>query len=778
MATFESRYTSLLQGVSQQIPRLRLPGQVCAQENKLSDMVTGVRRRPGAEYLSGFPMPGEDHTTVSAWDTDIGGSRVQVLVGTATGTVTLLGTSGEVLATLSSTYLQAGSVRSVRSATVGDEFFLLNTERTPTLNPVTGGVPPTRRGSFYVLAGAYSKTYSVTVKTGMGEFTATYTTPSGSGSGDAANTLPTKIATELATALQAQESALGITVYRTDAFVYIQGVAGAATVVVSSNAGTTYMIASAASRVRQDSYLPAILPPEADGYIVAVGETRLSRYFRYDAAGVAWQESGDASSPSGISGMPVAVVKEGASWQIKATPFEGRLAGDDETNPIPEFRERGLTGIGAFQGRLVLLSGSQVFLSSSKNPRRFMRSTVTSLLAEDPIGIGASANSSAPYEYAIPFQKDLLLFSDKYQALIPSNGQAVTPANATVVITSTLSMDMNTAPIPIGRTLLFAAPRSQDFFGVTGMVASQYSDAQYVFHAATDHLPKYMGGHCRFGAASSVSSMVVFGPSGDPNSLIVHEYAWSGEEKVQQSWHTWRFPYPIASAYFSEDSVRLLFVREGRCILAQVSPKQGVLTKEGAERPLLDLYFPATVEDNHMFFPGELTNFDEDMHSRVKLSLATGPASGSWAGIEETIPGVIRTVRSVKDAEVYCGIPYRSVFSPSPVMVMDHNGVKIDSQKVTVLRYGISTQNSTKYQVTVSDKQTTAPYTIDQGTLFYSSVELELGSALRNDESRAVVPARTNADSTTLLMESEGTGDMCVVGIDYVFRTRQKIRRF
>src|SRR5690554_6099993 len=153
MATFESRYTSLLQGVSQQIPRLRLPGQVSAQENMLSDMVTGVRRRPGAEYLSGFPMPGEDHTTVSAWDTDIGGSRVQVIVGTATGTVTLLGASGEVLATLTSTYLQAGSVRSVRSATVGDEFFLLNTERTPTLDPATGGVPPTQRGFFYVLAG-------------------------------------------------------------------------------------------------------------------------------------------------------------------------------------------------------------------------------------------------------------------------------------------------------------------------------------------------------------------------------------------------------------------------------------------------------------------------------------------------------------------------------------------------------------------------------------------------------------------------------------------------
>lgn len=777
MATFESRYTSLLQGVSQQIPRLRLPGQVSAQENMLSDMVTGVRRRPGAEFLATFAMPGETHNTIQAWDTDIAGSRLQVVVGSNTGRVTLLNEASQQIATMTHPYLVATKIGNLRSATVGDEFFLLNTEKVPQYQPPDVLKDPDHRGFFCILAGAYSKTYAVTVKTSLGTETVTYTTPSGSGSGDAANTLPTKIATELANALQTHATALGIAVYRTDAFVYIQADAGVTGVTVSSGAGTTYVIASAASRVRQDSYLPAILPPEADGYIVAVGETRLSRYFKYDAAAVAWQESGTFHSPSRITNMPVAIVLDGAAWTIDDGPFEGRLAGDQETNPAPEIISRGLTGIGAFQGRLVLLSGSRVFLSSSKNPRRFMRSTVTSLLAEDPIAIAASANSSAAYEYAVPFQKDLLLFSDKYQALIPSNGQAITPANATVVITSTLSMDVNAAPVPIGRTLLFAAPRSQDFFGITEMIASQYSDAQYVSHPATEHLPKYMGGHCRFGVASSVSNMVLFAPSGDLNSLIVHEYAWSGEEKVQQSWHVWRFRYPVAAAYFSGDSVHVLMLQNDTVVVLRVSPKQGVLTPEGGDRPYLDMYFPADVVDRKVAVPTWLGTFDPEAYEDLTLSLADGSAGGSLVGVDARDPTELTTVRSFRNGRVYCGFRYRSVFSPSPVSLLDHQGVKIDTQKVTVLRYGLVTQNSMEYQVTVLDKQTTAPYTHDQGTLYYSSVELQLGRTMKNEESRSVVPARTNADSTVLLLETDGTGEMCVVGIDYILRTRQKMRR-
>ena len=89
-----------------------------------------------------------------------------------------------------------------------------------------------------------------------------------------------------------------------------------------------------------------------------------------------------------------------------------------------------------------MLSGPTASLSGSNKPERWFRSTLTEIVDNDPIQVGASANSSAAYKYAVPFQKDLLLFADKYQALIPSGNTALTPRNATVVITSNFESDL------------------------------------------------------------------------------------------------------------------------------------------------------------------------------------------------------------------------------------------------------------------------------------------------------------------------------------------------
>ena len=53
---------SLLQGVSQQIPRERLPGQVGAQLNMVSDLVTGIRRRPGIQHIKTLTLPDNVNT--------------------------------------------------------------------------------------------------------------------------------------------------------------------------------------------------------------------------------------------------------------------------------------------------------------------------------------------------------------------------------------------------------------------------------------------------------------------------------------------------------------------------------------------------------------------------------------------------------------------------------------------------------------------------------------------------------------------------------------------
>ena len=769
MSTYESSYKSLLQGVSQQIPRERLPGQLTAQLNMLADPVTNLRRRPGAQYLKHRAWTDADASHILGWFTDVSGERMHVILNTVSGEILLLDGNLNELAMLNAgTYLQTTNPRSIRAATVGNECFLCNTEKLPAL--VHGGTTASDGGFAYVVAGAFSKGYDLTVTWSGGTYSASYTTPSGAAGGDAALATPEYIATQLYNQLVAA----GLTtVYRVGPYLYMTKTGG---VQVNTTVSTNYIIPSKNRIVSTAGNLPARLPVEANGFVCRVGTVELPQYFRYNSADVSWLEVGAVGSPTGISNMPISVYYNGSEWALNTSNYEGRYAGDDETNKPHEFCTQGITGMATYQGRLVLMSGPMVSLSASGKPRRFFRSTVTSVVASDPIEIGSGMNSSAAYEHAIPFQKDLILLSSAYQAVIPSNNTAITPSNATVVPTSSHEVDVTSAPIALGRTLMYASPRSEDFFGVREVVPSPYTDSQYVSNDATPHLPKYMGGRCRFSVSSSVANMALFAPSGDLRSLIVHEYMWDGDRKVQQAWHTWTFPYDVATAYFAYDKVIVVFAQNDTLVMTRIDPRIGVLTFDSERRPFLDLWSSQTVTDYVVGVPAWMLAFDPAVAAKLQLTASTGNLAGDRVGA--TVEGDnLRVVRSFRDGSVAMGVPYRSSFAPSPPVVRDFNEVAVSTNKATLLRYILGTKNSQEFKVRVQDRNSTDDGITSVGTLLWSSLELELGRSLYSTDAASIIPCRTNINTTVVDVYTEGTGELNAVSLEYVLKTNQKIKR-
>jgi hypothetical protein len=224
--------------------------------------------------------------------------------------------------------------------------------------------------------------------------------------------------------------------------------------------------------------------------------------------------------------------------------------------------------------------------------------------------------------------------------------------------------------------------------------------------------------------------------------------------------------------------VNFLFVQNGQLVGVKVDPKIGVLSLASGVRPYLDFYTSVEVVDNEFTVPAWLRAFDPDIGEKLRLCQSTGDLAGERVGVVSVDPmtGVGTTVRSFPAGTVELGVPYQSLLSPTPPQMQDRNGQKIDSNKMTVLRFGIDTQNSSEYQVAVSDTAGLSGATT-QGTLRWSSSELELGQARLSSQARAIVPARTEADTTTLQIYTEDLGELNVVGIDYVCRYNQKIRR-
>lgn len=772
MSTYEAAYKSLLQGVSQQIPEERLPGQLTSQTNMLSDPVTNLRRRPGLLFRKSWAWTSATDSKVVGWFTDIAGSRVHILLNTATGNIRVLDEAFVQEASLEAgAYLTTTTPSKIRAASVGNEFFFCNVDKKPAVQYDATDQDPTLGGFFYLVSGSFSKTYAISVVFSGGQYDATYTTPSGAVAGDAALATPEYIATQLANQLATNPL---LTVARDGPYVFMNK---ATAISVSTSTGQAYMVASKAAVVTNIGNLPARLPAIADHFICRVGTGSAAQYYKYIHATTEWLESGDWDSPTSITNTPISLIWNGTAWALDTTAFSGRPSGDNGSNPTHEWMTNGVSGMGTFQGRLVLLSGPMVALSVAGTPRQFFRTTTTSVLGSDPIEVGAGMNSAAAYEWAIPFQKDLVLFSRMYQAVIPSGSSAITPATATVVPTSAHEADTTSQPITLGRTLMYCTPKSEDFFGAMEMVPSSYTDSQYLSQDSTPHLPKYMGGRCRFAVSSSIANLALFAPSGDVNSLIVHEYHWDGDQKVQQAWHTWTFEYPVAAAYFASDMIVVVFVKNGQIVLLTIDPRAGSFNAAGERRPFLDGNGHATIVDHVVTIPDWMLAFDPTLGSKLKLMMLTGPLAGELVGASPNPAGTqLITVLSHPSGEVGVGLPYYSGFAPSPPVVRDNNEQVIHSGKATLNRFMLGTKGTSEFIVNVDDAYGTGE-DIGVPTLTFSSPELALGRGLYSTQATSIIPCRTDMRTTAMEVFTQGTGELNITSLEYVAKYHPKIKR-
>ena len=896
MSTYEAAYKSLLQGVSQQLPEERLPGQLTSQVNMVSDPVTNLRRRPGVLFRKSWAWESADYEHSLGWFTDIAGSRVHILLNTNTGNIRILNENFEEEASLNAgAYLTNSDPTHIRATSVGNEFFLCNVDKSPVVQYGTEDQNPANSGFFYIVSGAFSRGYSVSIVHGDGVLSATYTTPTGTGSGDAALATPEYIAEQLynqlvgnsfsdiritgvngldgnvrsfklqentgssitpnwverslpfemtsariangslrfvyeayrdatvslnfqvkvngvwkgtvytssgialhngafrngtnsttvvtqsytvqVTALTSQVQLNGdptLFVQRDGPYVFVSRSGG---ISVNTSVGSGFMVASKSGVVPSTGNLPARLPSAANGFICRVGTKDSPQYYRYNHLTTEWGEVGAWGSPSSITNVPISIMWNGTGWTLNTSEFDGRNAGDDDSNELHEWMTYGITGIGTYQGRLVLMSGPLVSLSASNKPRQFFRSTVYSLLNSDAIEVGAGMNSAAAYEWAIPFQKDLVLFSRAYQAVIPSGNSAITPATATVVPTSAHETDTTSSPITLGRTLMYCTPNSEDFFGVMEMIPSNYTDSQYVSQDSTPHLPKFMGGRCRFAVSSGVASMALFSPSGDTYSLAVHEYHWDGDNKVQQAWHQWTFEYPIACAYFASDMVVLAFIQNGNIVLGTVDPLAGALNASSERRPFLDLNVSTSIVNNTVTIPAWMLAFDPAIRAKLKLVMVTSALAGEEVGFANgATEDTLTTVPSHQSGTVGIGIPYYSGVIPSPPVVKDSNDQTIHSGKATLQRYMVGTKNSSEFTVNVTDAYSTGE-DLAMPTLSWSSPELELGRGRYADTSISIIPCRTDLRSTALEVSTEGPGELNITSLEYVAKYNPKIKR-
>jgi len=212
-----------------------------------------------------------------------------------------------------------------------------------------------------------------------------------------------------------------------------------------------------------------------------------------------------------------------------------RKYGDEDSAPVPSFVGKPLEDIFFFKNRLGMLAGDNIIMSETGEYYNFWPTTITDVLDSDPIDVAVDSNRAVHLRYAIPYNKELLVFGDRAQFIL-SASKALTPKDLNVQQSTAYDINRNVEPITLGPNVYFVTNKDEssivrEYFTVPDTATN---DAANI----TAHCPYYVPKDLVKLMGSSKHDMI-FAITGTDNNIYVYNYYWQGTEKAQSAWHRW-----------------------------------------------------------------------------------------------------------------------------------------------------------------------------------------------------------------------------------------------
>ena len=353
--------------------------------------------------------------------------------------------------------------------------------------------------------------------------------------------------------------------------------------------------------------LPGHGPEEAEGIVLKItGDTAKFQDNFYvnlnDAKNGVWEETVGQGLQNQLdaSTLPIQLIKEtDGSFSLKQTPWNARVAGDDETNEFPSFVGKKINDIFFHQNRLGVLSDENVIFTESGEFYNWFTPTALTSLETNPIDVAVSNNKVSILKHAVPFSESILIFSDLTQFIMKSS-EYLSPTNVSLNVTTEFEADLTAKPVGAGRFVFFATDNGAH----TGIreyfveVDSETNDAVEI----TSHIPQYILGNATHLAASSNNDMllVLTGDSNAAKTMYVYRFFWQGTNKLQSAWSKFTFDSTVITAEFLQDSIFLVVQRGSNVYLEKMKLSQddSVTTMSGEHSVHLDRRVKITSTSN------------------------------------------------------------------------------------------------------------------------------------------------------------------------------------
>jgi hypothetical protein len=260
----------------------------------------------------------------------------------------------------------------------------------------------------------------------------------------------------------------------------------------------------------------------------------------------------------------------GIYFALGLEAWDARSVGDDDTAPMPTFVSEldenldiavpvTIQGMLYHKNRLCFMTRENLVFSEAGEYRNFFPKTVVSVLDADPVDMFVDSNDVAPMEHALSSANEMLLFTPKSQIALRS-GEVFNIDTAHSVAASGYAVETTCPPIEVGTNIFFASKGSK-YTAVQEYFIQSDTD-HYDATNVTEHVPKYIEGLPFKFIESDVGNYIfLYSRNEDgspPNHLYVHNYQWSGSEKIQSAWQKWVFTGEIIDVAVSEGVLSLV----------------------------------------------------------------------------------------------------------------------------------------------------------------------------------------------------------------------------
>lgn len=423
----------------------------------------------------------------------------------------------------------------------------------------------------------------------------------------------------------------------------------------------------------QDLPHPDDSSPPLNGHsykISGYDENSFGAYYVIRKAGV-WEETVAPDDAGGLDEltMPHALIRESdGSFSFKPFMWQVRQFGSSITNPLPTFVGQRLKDVFYYKNRLGFVAGESVVFSSAGKYDNFFRSTMTALLDSDVVDVAVSSAKVSQLEYAVPFQNNLMLFSDQTQFTLNVD-ELLTPTSVSIDTATEYDISSAVRPVGIGSDVYFVTEggnhsRIREYFvrtdNSTGSAASDI----------TAHVPRYLPKGITQVAGNSNEDVLVAisNTAGEENRLYVYKFFWNDEGKVQSSWSHWELntadDTQVIAVASLENHIYVLIERTDGVYLERADVQSGYVTDDldygvyldrlvplsgiylsGADETLVTLPYPITDTANFQLVRG--SGFVGEVQTLID------PSTYNFTSPTEILIPTDETA-----GEIYAGVPY------------------------------------------------------------------------------------------------------------------------